>query len=151
MATRKRTTHNNKNGTIVAPSLSPPTRLTPKQLKEKIANEICYNCDTKYIKGHKCVEKKLIYIDGEEEQEMSKEEDIHQEPIPEKEEMNPNGEKVVEETHDEKKINVNHDFIKSNVGLKTHHILKINMRNFDGKDPITWILQMEQYFDLHDV
>jgi hypothetical protein len=25
------------------------------------------------------------------------------------------------------------------------------MRKFDGKDPITWILQMEQFFDLHDV
>ena len=25
------------------------------------------------------------------------------------------------------------------------------MRNFDGKDTVTWILQMEQYFDLHDV
>ena len=27
----------------------------------------------------------------------------------------PNGKKVVEETHDEKKINVNHDFIEFNV------------------------------------
>ena len=25
------------------------------------------------------------------------------------------------------------------------------MRNFDGKDPITWIFQMEQFFDLHQV
>ena len=25
------------------------------------------------------------------------------------------------------------------------------MRKFDGKDPITWILQMEQFFDLHNV
>ena len=55
----------------------------------------------------------------------------------------PNGEKVVEETHDEKKIIVNHDFIDSNVGLKTHHIPKIDMRNFDGKDIVTWILQMK--------
>ena len=28
------------------------------------------------------------------------------------------GGNIVEETHDEKKINVNHDFINSNVGLK---------------------------------
>ena len=55
-------------------------------------------------------------------------------------EIIPNGEKVVEETHDEKKINVNHDFIDSNVGLKTHHLPKINMRKFDGKDHIVWIL-----------
>ena len=63
----------------------------------------------------------------------------------------PNGEKVVQETHDEKKINVNHDFINSIVGLKTHHIPKLDMRKFDGKDPITWILHMEKYFDLHNV
>ena len=51
-----------------------------------------------------------------------------------------NGEKVVKETHDANKRNVNHDFINSNVGLKTHHIPKIDMRKFDGKDPATWIL-----------
>ena len=51
-----------------------------------------------------------------------------------------NGEKVVKETHDENKRNVNHDSIDSNVGSKTHHIPKINMRKFDGKDTATWIL-----------
>ena len=25
----------------------------------------------------------------------------------------------------------------------------IDMRKFDGKDPITWIFQMDQFFDLH--
>ena len=25
------------------------------------------------------------------------------------------------------------------------------MRKFNGKDPVNWILQMEQYFDLHEV
>ena len=55
-------------------------------------------------------------------------------------EMIPNSEKVVEETHDGNTINFNHDFINSNVGLKTHHILKIDMMKFDGKDPVTWIL-----------
>ena len=54
-----------------------------------------------------------------------------------------NGEKVVKETHDANKRNVNHDIIDSNFGSKTHHIPKINMRKFDGKDPTTWILQME--------
>ena len=58
---------------------------------------------------------------------------------------------VVDETHDEKKRNVNHDFIDSNAGFKTHHIPNIDMRKFDGKDPITWILHMEQYFDRHNV
>ena len=62
----------------------------------------------------------------------------------------PNVEKVVEENHDENKINVNHDFIDSNVRFKSHHIPKIDMRNFDGKDLLTWILKMEQYFELHN-
>ena len=67
------------------------------------------------------------------------------------EEMVTNGERVVKETHDENKRNVNHDSIDSNVGSKTHHIPKIDMRKFDGKDPATWILQMEQFFDLNNV
>ena len=62
-----------------------------------------------------------------------------------------NGERVVKETHDENKRNVNHDSIDANVGLKNHHIPKIDMRKFDGKDPATWILQMEQFFDLNNV
>ena len=49
------------------------------------------------------------------------------------------------------KKNVNHDFIASNFGLKTHHITNIDTRKFDGKDPVTWILQMEQYYDSHNV
>ena len=28
---------------------------------------------------------------------------------------------------------------------------KIDMRKFDGKDPITWIFKMEHFFDLHQV
>src|SRR3984885_11792205 len=36
------------------------------------------------------------------------------------------GERVVKETHDENKRNVNHDSIDSNVGSKTHHIPKID-------------------------
>ena len=63
----------------------------------------------------------------------------------------PSHEKVAEETHDVNKINVNHDFIDSNVGFKTHHIPKIDMTKFDGKDLVTWILQMEQYFELHNM
>ena len=66
-------------------------------------------------------------------------------------EMFPNGQKIVEETHDEKKINVNHDFINSNVGQKNHHIPNMDMRKFDGKDPVRWILHMEEYFYLNNV
>ena len=35
MATRKPTTHNYKYGSVIAPSLPQPTRLTPQQLEEK--------------------------------------------------------------------------------------------------------------------
>ena len=47
MGTRKPTTHNYKDGSVVAPSFSPPTRLTPQQLEEKGAKGLCYNCDKK--------------------------------------------------------------------------------------------------------
>ena len=81
--TRKPTTHNYKDGSVFAPNLPQPTRLTPQQLEEKRENGICYSCDRKYIKGHKFAEKKLFYIGCEEEeekeQEASKEEDTHQE------------------------------------------------------------------------
>ena len=61
-------------------------------------------------------------------------------------EMIPNGGRVVDETHDENKRNVNNDFIDSIVVFKTHHIPNIYMNNFDGKDTITRILQIEQYY-----
>ena len=66
-------------------------------------------------------------------------------------EIHTNGEKVVKETHDVNQRNLNHDSIDSNVRSKTHHIPKMDMRNFDGKVPATWILKMEQFFDLNNV
>ena len=44
-----------------------PTSLTHQQLEEKITKCLCYSCDRKYSKGHKCTKKKLFYIDCEEE------------------------------------------------------------------------------------
>lgn len=61
------------------------------------------------------------------------------------------GIKVIHENHDEDKRNMNYDFRDSNVGFKNHQIPNIGMSNFDGKDLVTWIIQMEQYFDLRDV
>eukprot|EP00253_Pinus_taeda_P023073 PITA_23073 len=93
METRKHTSHNYKDGSVFTPSLPQPIRLTPQQLEEKRAKGLCYSCDSKYTKGHKCVEKKLFYIDCEEEEEKekerSKEEDILQEQSLDKEKMNP--------------------------------------------------------------
>jgi hypothetical protein len=63
----------------------------------------------------------------------------------------PESENASHEIHDEDTRKVNQEWRNSNFGLKTNHVPKIDMRNFDGKDPITWILQMEQFFDLHNV
>jgi hypothetical protein len=50
-----------------------PTRLTPQQLEERKEKGLCFNSDSKYSKGHKCGEKKLFYIDCEEEEEEEQE------------------------------------------------------------------------------
>jgi hypothetical protein len=55
-------------------------------------------------------------------------------------------ENVSHKIHDEDTRNMDQEWRNSNIGLKTNHFRKINMRNFDGKDTITWILQMEQFF-----
>jgi hypothetical protein len=66
-------------------------------------------------------------------------------------ERTPESENVSHEIHDEDTRKVNQEWRNSNFGLKTNHVPKINMQAFDGKDPITWIPQMEQFFDLHNV
>jgi hypothetical protein len=43
-------------------------RLTPQQMDKRREKGLCFNCDNKYIKGHKCGDNKLFYIDYEEEQ-----------------------------------------------------------------------------------
>lgn len=50
--------------------------------------------------------------------------------------------KVLHENQDEDKRNMKYDFRDSNIGFKTHHIPKIDMKKFDGKRLVTWILQM---------
>lgn len=93
MKTRNPTTHDYNYGSVSSPSLPQPTRLTPQQLEDIREKGLCYNCDRKCTKSHKCAEKKLFYIEYEEEeekdQETLEEEDIHQDTTPEKEEMNP--------------------------------------------------------------
>jgi hypothetical protein len=55
-----------------------PSSKPPQQLEKRKAKGLCFNCDNKYSKGHKCGEKKLFYIDceEEEEQEPSQDEDV---------------------------------------------------------------------------
>ena len=78
-----------------APSsnLPKPTRLTPQQMDERREKGLCFNCDSKYNKGHKCGEKKLFYIDCEEEEE--KEQETHEEK--ENEILEENKEETIEE------------------------------------------------------
>jgi hypothetical protein len=66
-------------------------------------------------------------------------------------EKTPESENASHEIHDEEIRKVNQEWRNSNFGLKTNHVPKIDMRKFYGKDPITWILHMEQFFDLHNV
>ena len=73
METRETAPHNYKYGSVVSPSLPQPTRLTPQQLEEKREKWLCYNWDNKYISVQKCADKKLFYIDYEEEEEKDHE------------------------------------------------------------------------------
>jgi hypothetical protein len=63
----------------------------------------------------------------------------------------PESENASQEIHDEDTRKVNQEWRNSNFCFKTNHVPKINMIKFDGNDPITWILHMEQFFDLHNV
>ena len=55
MVTKKTTTHIYRDGSVATPIIPQPTRLTPQKLEEKRAKGLCYSCDSKYTKGHKCV------------------------------------------------------------------------------------------------
>ena len=84
MTTRKAFSNTYRENDV--PSYRPPQRLTPQQLYERRAKGLCFNCDNKYSKGHKCGENKLFYIDCEEEE--PKEEEAYQEEVS-LEEFNP--------------------------------------------------------------
>ena len=82
------------------------------------------------------------------------------------EEKLPNDDKVGQGTHDERN---NSHFEKPSFSKSTPEgfysntgsnqgwfprgiqLPKIDMRKFNGKGPITWMFQMEQFFDLHQV
>ena len=73
LAIRKPATYNYKDWSVATPRLPQPTRLMPQQLEEKRIKGLWYSCDRKYTKGHKCIEKKLFYVDCEEEEEKEQE------------------------------------------------------------------------------
>jgi hypothetical protein len=52
----------------------------------------------------------------------------------------PESENVSHEIHDEDTQKMNQYLRNSSIGLNTNHFPKIDMRKFDGEDPIAWIL-----------
>jgi hypothetical protein len=70
LATRRTNRNIYKENNAPSSKKPQPTRLTPQQLEERKAKGLCFSCDSKYSKGHKCGEKKLFYIDCEEEEEQ---------------------------------------------------------------------------------
>jgi hypothetical protein len=68
MATRRTTPNIYRENNVPSSKPPQPTRLTPQQLEEIKEKFLCFNFNNKYSKGHKCCEKKLFYIDCEEEE-----------------------------------------------------------------------------------
>jgi hypothetical protein len=73
MATRRTNPNIYRENNAPSYKTPQPTRLKPQKLEERKAKGLCFNCDNKYSKGHKCGEKKLFYIDCEEEEEQEHE------------------------------------------------------------------------------
>ena len=66
MATKRFPSNTYKENNVPSSNLPKPTRLTPQQMDEIRSKGLCFNCDSKYSKGHKCGDKKLFYIAYEE-------------------------------------------------------------------------------------
>ena len=73
MATRRTNPNIYRENNVPSSKTPQPTTLTPQQLEERKEFFLCFNCDSKYSKGHKCGEKKLFYIDCEEKDEQEQE------------------------------------------------------------------------------
>jgi hypothetical protein len=78
MVTRRVTTNNYREQHVPSPNLPQPTRLMPQQMDERREKGLCFNCDSKHSKRHKCNEWKLFLIDCEEEedQELEQSQDL---------------------------------------------------------------------------
>jgi hypothetical protein len=78
MATRRTNPNIYRENNSPSSKTPQPTRLTPQKLEERKEKGLCFNCDNKYSKGHKCGEKKLFHIDCEEEEEQEQEQEPSQ-------------------------------------------------------------------------
>jgi hypothetical protein len=70
MATKRAISKNYRVHHAPSPNLIEPTRFTSQQMDGRISKRVCFNCDNKHSKGHKCGEKKLFYINCEEEEDQ---------------------------------------------------------------------------------
>lgn len=77
MATRRVVTKNYREHHVLSHNIIQLTRLMPQQMDKISAKGLCFNCDKKYIKGHKCDERKLLHIDFEEEEKYWEIESLH--------------------------------------------------------------------------
>jgi hypothetical protein len=73
MATRRTTPNIYQENKVHSSKPPQPTTLRPQKLEERKSKGLFFNFDKKYIKGHKFGEKKLFYIDCEEEGEREQE------------------------------------------------------------------------------
>jgi hypothetical protein len=78
MDTRRTTPNIYRENNFPSSKTSQPTSLTSQQMEERKEKGLCFNCERKYSKGHKCGEKKLFYIDCEEEEEQEQEKEPSQ-------------------------------------------------------------------------
>ena len=65
--TRMTTPNTSKENNVPSSNPPQPTRLTFQQMDERRENGLCFNCNRRYSKGHKCGERKIFYINSEEE------------------------------------------------------------------------------------
>ena len=84
IATKRTTSNTSRENNVPSSNPPQPTRMTPQKMNEIREKVLSFNCDNKYSKGHKCGEKKLFYIDHEEEEanewEPSQDEEIEETP-----------------------------------------------------------------------
>jgi hypothetical protein len=78
MATRRTNPNIYRENNSPSSKTPQPTRLTPQKLEERKEKGLCFNCDNKYSKEHKCGEKNLFHIDCEEEEEEEQEQEPSQ-------------------------------------------------------------------------
>ncbi|KAF7154148.1 hypothetical protein RHSIM_Rhsim01G0093400 [Rhododendron simsii] len=57
------------SSTSNSPTYMPFKTLTPKEMDAKRAKGLCFNCDERFVKGHRCQKKQLYVIIGDEEEE----------------------------------------------------------------------------------